>query len=95
MGPPQFGGGWPNKNNQRFTKNSSLLVKSNNPFGGQQPMMDNSYNFDINSNKSPNFLNDEDRNKFEEIYQDKVQEVWTKIELKQETLQKEYQGTLE
>ena len=54
-----------------------------------------SVNFDIQSKSSAYFLNDDELQEFEEKFQQRIQEVWTTIEQKQDTLQKDYQTKLE
>lgn len=56
---------------------------------------DFSYNFDIQSNKSAPFAKNEDMAEMEQQLQEKMQEVFTDFEGKQDKLQKEYQEKLE
>lgn len=70
----------------------TIILKSNNPFDMQANNL--SVNFDIQS-KSSAWFNEDELQQFEEKFQQRVQEVWATIEQKQDTLQKDYQATLE
>lgn len=54
-----------------------------------------SINFDIQSKSSAFFMNEDELQEFEEKFQRRIQEVWSTIEQKQDTLQKDYQSKLE
>jgi hypothetical protein len=84
----------------RPTGAKSILLQSNSPMGAQksnifQANHDFSYNFDIQSNKSAPFAKEENMEEIERQLQDKIQEVYTNFEGKQDKLQKTYQDKLE